>query len=135
MKHYAFRVVLGVTGLVMAFIGLNTMLGGMLTLGWQFPPDVATATDPLGFARHDSNARFFAGVFTGLSLLLALSAVWLKPLGPIGVAFLGSITLGGIARLFQPGYSPLEDSGLLSSVVAELIFVPLLAFLLYRTLR
>ena len=131
----ALRFVLGLLGLVLALIGLNTVLGGMMTLGWQFPPEAVQITDAETFARHDSNARYFAGVFTGAALILAASAVWFAPLRVYACAFLGVIALGGLARLTQSGYSPLRDSALLGSTLFEILAAPLLALWVWRSTR
>ena len=123
----ALRLLLGLTGLAMVAIGLNTALGGMATLGWQFPSDFAEITDAQTFARHDSNARFFAGAYVAFGAIMAASVLWLPRLRPIVIAFLLAIAAGGFFRLLQPGYSPLTDGSLLPSVLAELIYGPALA--------
>ena len=134
MTHHLLTITLALTGLALTAIGLNTALGGMYTLGWQFPPEVASITDPENHARHDSNARFLAGVFTGMGLFMALSA-FVPKLRIVTCAFLIAVALGAIMRLFQPGYSPLADMALLPSLIAELIGAPLLAFWIKRAER
>lgn len=124
--------ILCLTGLALVIVGLNTALGGMTTLGWQFPPDMMTVTNPENFARHDSNARFFAGVFTGLGLTMAASAA-IPTLRRVTAIFLIGIALGGLLRLLQPGYSPLTDMQLLPSIFAELVLAPALAFWIIRS--
>ena len=108
------RALLGLTGLILALIGLNTAFGGMATLGWQFPrfdlPDTSVE-----IARHDSNARFFAATFSGMAIAMALAAWRLKPFASVAIAFLLAIALGGLSRLLHPGYSPISDLALLPS--------------------
>lgn len=134
MTHPAQRFVLFATGLVLAAIGLNTALGGMATLGWQFPPEAVGATAaPPDFARHDSNARFFGGVFVALALVMAAAAVALDRLRPVVIALLLAMAAGGVARLLQPGYSALGDMALAPSLLAELVLAPALALWLWRT--
>lgn len=128
-----FRFVLALTGFAMVMIGLNTALGGMATLGWQFPPDFQTVTDAQTFARHDSNARFFAGAYTLFGAIMVAGAVRLHPLKHVIIAYLLAIAAGGLFRLLQPDYSPLSDSTLLPSLLAELIFGPILALWVYRS--
>lgn len=132
MTNPVLRLVLLLTGLAMVGIGLNTALGGMATLGWQFPPTAIAVAEPLDFARHDSNARFFAGVFTGFGLLMLAGAVALQRLRPAIIAFLLALAIGGLFRLLQPGYSPLTDSALLPSLLAELLLAPALALWLWK---
>ena len=103
----ALRIVVGVTGCAFAVIGLNTALGGMATLGWQFPPEAV----PAGTA----------------------GAVRPRDLAPAIAAFLAAIALGGLARLLQPGYSPLTDMALLPSWLAEVVGAPLLALWTLRS--
>ncbi|EAQ04399.1 hypothetical protein OB2597_09654 [Pseudooceanicola batsensis HTCC2597] len=121
------RVILGLTGLAMVVIGLNTGLGGMPTLGWQFPSDAVPTSASIDFARHDNNVRFFAATFAGMGLCMAAAALRFRIFAPIAAAFLLAIALGGVARLIQPGYAPLTDPALLPSVIAEIVAGPLLA--------
>jgi len=128
------RIVLCLTGAAIAVIGLNTALGGMATLGWQFPP-FGLPDSSIDVARHDSNARFFAATFTGMGIAMALAGWRLKTFAPVAIAFLLAIALGGLSRIVQPGYSPLTDMALLPSLLAEIIAAPLLAFWTYRESR
>ena len=128
------RVILCLTGLALALIGLNTALGGMATLGWQFP----AAAVPPGegdWLRHDSNARFFGGVFTGLGLVIAAGGLQMRAMAPAVTGALLAIALGGLFRLAQPGYSPLSDMALLPSLIAEVILAPILALWVRQTAR
>ncbi len=131
MTRRLLNFVLCLTGLALFAIALNTALGGMATLGWQFPTDVLTITDAENFARHDSNARFFAGTFAGLGLLLIASAFAPK-LRLVAAAILIAIALGGLFRLLQRGYSPLGDAALMPSLIFELFVFPLLALWVMR---
>lgn len=132
MAENLLRAILGITGLVLALLALNTAIGGAGTLGWQFPAVGFEAGEALNAARHDSNARFFAGVFCALSLIVAAGCFWLHALKPTIVAFLLAIAAGGLFRLAQAGYSPLTDTALLPSLLAEVIGAPLLAFWVVR---
>ena len=127
------RIVLALLGLAFVVIGLNTALGGMTTLGWQFPSDVLTVTSPEDHARHDSNARFFAGIFAAIGLIFVLGARDLQRFGDTLILLLLAIAVGGLFRLFQTGYSPLTDMALLPSLIAELIFGPVLALWIHRS--
>ena len=129
------KAVLVATGAALILISLNTALGGMMTLGWQFPGDAASVANDQNFARHDSNARFFAGVFCGLSLTTIAAAFWPGRLRMVVAVFMLSITLGGVFRLLQGGYSPIWDMALLPSLVAELVLAPLLALWVLRATR
>ena len=129
----ALRVLLALIAVAMVVIGLNTALGGMATLGWQFSPAFMEISDPETFARHDSNARFFAGVYVAFGLCLGASAIWFNRLRVAAIAFVLAITAGGLFRLLQPGYSPLSDAELLPSLIAEIVFMPLLALWLARS--
>ena len=127
------RIVLALVGLALVVLSLNTAIGGMATLGWQFPPDAVAARDLEMFARHDSNARFFAGSFAGLGLVIGAGAIWPDRLRlPVMLAFL-SICLGGLARLTDPGYSPLSDMALFPSWVFEVILAPTTALWVSRS--
>ena len=134
MTQRLLPIALVLTGLALTAIGLNTALGGVYTLGWQFPAEVAIITNPENHARHDSNARFLAGVFTGMGLFTALSAIAPK-LRIVTCAFLIAVALGAVMRLFQAGYSPLTDTALLPSFIAELIGAPLFALWIMRATR
>ncbi len=123
-------VIFGV-GLVLMSIAANTALGGMATLGWQFPSSVMTITDTENFARHDSNARFFAGTFIGLGLVISLSA-FLPRFRPVSAILLICMALGGVFRLLQPEYSPLGDAALTPSILFEIVVFPFLALWIMR---
>ena len=127
------RVVLGLTGLALAVIALNTALGGAGTLGWQFPSGTLTAADPLDAARHDNNARFFAGVFVALGLVIASGALRFSQMRSAIVVSLLATAIGGAFRLLQSGYSPVTDTQLLPSLIAELVAAPLLAYWVARS--
>lgn len=132
-RQWPLRIVLLLTGLGLCVIGLNTALGGMRTLGMQFSPDFLTVTDPLTFARHDSNARFFGGVFAALGAVMAVGAIYLNLLRTSICVILFALFAGGIARLLQSDYSPLTDTAFTGSLIAELVGAPLLALWLLRT--
>ena len=127
------RSILALIGLAFTAIGLNTALGGMFTLGWQFSTEAANITDLEIFARHDSNARFFAGVFVAFGLVTAAGAIWFDQLRPVIIAFLLAIAVGGLFRLLQSGYSPVTDQELLPSLIAELILGPLFALWIVKS--
>ncbi len=129
----ALRVLCGVVGTALSLIALNTAIDGMATLGWQFPSDFMDITDQTTFARHDSNARFFAATFMCFGIFMALGAIWLDVLWPVITAFLIAIAFGGLLRFLQNGYSPLADPEILPSLIAEVVLGPLFAYWIYRS--
>lgn len=129
------RLILVATGLTFCVIGLNTGLGGMTTLGWQFPTDVLTVTDAVPFARHDSNARFFGGFFSAGGIVLVLAGLLPALLRVTAIAVLAMVAVAGLFRLFQPDFSVLADLRLMPSLAAEVILGPLLALWLIRSAR
>ena len=68
-----------------------------------------------------------------MGLVTAAGAVRPRDLAPAIAAFLAAIALGGLARLLQPGYSPLTDMALLPSWLAEVVGAPLLALWTLRS--
>lgn len=127
------RALLALVGLAMVVIGLNTAVGGMATLGWQFRADFLATVDPLAQARHDRNARFFAGVYVAFGAVMAAAAFWFRRLRPVIVVYLCAIAVGGLFRLTQSGYSPLLDFALLPSVISEIVLCPMLAVWVARS--
>ena len=111
---------------------LNTALGGMATLGWQFPATAVPVGETPDHARHDSNARYFAGAFAGLSLIVAAGAFALPALGRTIAIIMLAMALGGLFRLAQSDYSPLTDAALLPSFLFEVVGFPLIAFWIWR---
>ncbi|MFN4100007.1 MAG: DUF4345 family protein [Pararhodobacter sp.] len=125
-------IVLGLYGLVLIALGANVALGGVETLGLQFPPAGLSAADPVAFQRHDNNVRFLGGFFAGAGIVIALSAV-MASLRPTAAVLLLMLFLGGLARLLQPGYAVLADPVFYVSLLAELLLAPLFALWLWQS--
>lgn len=126
------RLVLGLLGLAICFIGLNVGLGGIATLGWQVDPGYVTAVDADLFAVQDSHTRFLGGVWFSIGLLFIAGA--LKPLrfAPVLFWICCLITLAGLFRLSAPEPAIVMDGRIIGSFALELIGFPLLAIWLRR---
>jgi hypothetical protein len=122
----ALRVVLFVAGVVIMTTGIDVGLGGITTLGWQGSNDFLAVTDRTAFAVHDSHIRFLGGVWLGLGLLVAMSARDPRRHRERLKLLIALVFAGGLARLAQFDAQVLLDAGVIGSLVAEVVGMPVL---------
>lgn len=131
----ALRVVLVLAGLIIILTGLNTALGGMLTLGWQGQTVFFQVTDEHAYLVQDSHTRFLGGLWLGIGLFFLLGSTKVgKFRSPLFLAF-ALIFLGGLARFSQMRFDITLGPEIVGSLVAELIGMPLLYLWVSRTLK
>jgi hypothetical protein len=129
------RVVLILAGVFTALTGLSLMLGGMLTLAWQGPSAFFAVTNEQAYLVQDSHIRFFGGLWIGVGLLFIVGG--LNPLrfqNVLNVVF-ALILLGGLARFSQLRPDITLGPGVVGSLAAELIGMPILYFWLANTVK
>jgi hypothetical protein len=122
------RAILGLTGVVALATGANIGFGGIATLGLQGSPDFFQVTDPGAFAVKDSNVRFLGGLWLGLGLLFAASAIWLDRMRAAVIAALALMVVGGLSRLSAPDLSVLVSPQVIGSFLAEVFLMPILVW-------
>lgn len=131
----AFRAVVAVIGAANVFLGLNVGLGGLRTLGWQGAGVFYAVTDEHLFLIRDSHTRFYGGLYVAVGLFLLLAAT--NP-GRFRVGLhlvFAMIFVGGLARLSVLRPDIVLNADLVTSVVIELVLMPLLSLWLVRMVR
>lgn len=123
-----FRIILVIVGAFIVFVGVNVGFGGIPTLGWQIAPDFVSVTNESDYLVQDSHVRFLGGVFGAMGLFMLLGATNLERYQ----AGLRLVFVGGFTRFteFQPDVR--FGSGVVTSLAAELILMPVLYFWLPR---
>ncbi|OGB26701.1 MAG: hypothetical protein A3I66_03785 [Burkholderiales bacterium RIFCSPLOWO2_02_FULL_57_36] len=119
----------------MAFTGINIGFGGIATLGWQGQSSFLQVTNEQAFLVQDSHVRFLGGMWLGVGALFFLAATDPAKYRNVLGAALTLIFLGGLARFTQMEFQILFGPDLASSLLAELVGIPLLYFWLLKTTR
>jgi len=135
MARLSLKILLGLIGAVVIWLGLNVSLGGIITLGWQGPTDFLTVENHTAFSVQDNHTRFIAGVWTGVGLFMIIGAIFLEKFKSILLALMVLVFLGGLARLTAGDPALLMSSKIAPSLLMELIVFPLLGLWIYRITR
>lgn len=131
----ALRVVLVLAGLIIIVTGLNTAMGGMLTLGWQGQTVFFQLTDEHAYSVQDSHIRFLGGLWLGIGLFFLVASTNVRKFrGALFLAF-ALIFLGGLARFSQMHLEITFGPEIVGSLIAELVGMPLLYLWVSRTLN
>ncbi len=133
MTQILLRITLALTGIVLLLLGLNTGVGGILTLGWQIPPDFATIANAGNFAAQDNHVRFMGGLLAGAGLLTCAGAVALHRLRPALITICAIVFVGGLFRFTPFDGTVFSNPELIRSLALELVYFPLLALWVWRT--
>ncbi|MEO1041377.1 MAG: DUF4345 domain-containing protein [Pseudomonadota bacterium] len=131
----ALRIVLGLSGLALVALGLNTGLGGIQTLGLRGPTDFVAPLNDIAYAVQDNNIRFLAGFFFAGGLVLVAGAWMLERLAIPIITICCMVAIGGVFRLTGEQASVALSNGAMPSLVLEFTLFPLLAFFVYRSIR
>lgn len=131
----ALRVVLVLAGLMISVTGLNTALGGMLTLGWQGQTVFFQVTDEPAYLVQDSHIRFLGGVWLGIGLFLIVASTNVRRFKGALFLALALIFLGGLARFSQMHLEVTFGARIVGPLLAELVGVPLLYLWVKKTLN
>ena len=127
------RIVLALTGIVLALLGANVGLGGIATLGLQIEPGFVAAVDPKAFAYQDNHVRFIGGLLTVVGAYFIIGSVALERMRLMLISLCGVVALAGLFRFSQPKNPLFSDPELIRSLAMEVLFFPALAFWLWRT--
>lgn len=131
----ALRVVLVLAGLVIILTGLNTALGGMLTLGWQGQTVFFQVTDEHAYLVQDSHIRFLGGLWLGIGLFFLVASTNVQRFRSALVLAFALVFLGGLARFSQMHFEVTFGPEIVGSLIAELVAMPLLYLWVARTLN
>ena len=126
ISRAALGTVLALAGAFTSFTGLNRALGGMQTMGWQGSTDFLQVVAEHEFLIQDNHTRFLGGVWTGVGMLLLVSAISPKRFHSILNFVFAIIFLGGLARFTAMRPDIVFGPDIVGSLVAELILMPLL---------
>jgi hypothetical protein len=135
MARLTLKILLGLIGAVVIWLGLNVSLGGIVTLGWQGPTDFLTVRNLDAFSVQDNHVRFISGVWTGVGLFMIIGSIFLEKFKSILLALMAMVFIGGLARLTAGDPSLLMSSKIAPSLLMELIVFPLLGLWIYRITR
>jgi Domain of unknown function (DUF4345) len=128
----ALSTILVVLGLANIFLGINTGVGGLETLGWQGDGTFFQVTDEHLYLIRDSHTRFYGGLYIAIGLFLIIAATNTRRYRTGLYLVFGMIFAGGLARLSVLRGDVILDSDLTTSLIIELIGMPLLAIWLRR---
>ena len=130
-----FSAVLVLLGAANIFLGINAGFGGLQTLGWQGPTQFFQVTDEHLYLVRDSHARFYGGLYIAGGLFLILAASSIRRYAPALALVFAMIFGGGLARLTAMRPDIVFGPDLATSMIVELIAMPLLALWLWRITR
>ena len=123
IQKNAFRVIVGLLGLIIIYSGVDTAFGGFNTLGLQGIPQLWEVTDQATFDIIDSHQRLRGGVWMGVGLLMVYGLIrWDIKL--VQAAFFLTI-VGGLSR-FSQGRLDILFGAVLMVIVIELVITPIL---------
>lgn len=128
------RALLVLVGLVVIVIGLNVGLGGIHTLGWQYPPGFASETIPEVFTKQDSHVRYLGGVFVAGGGVFIASAAF-PILAPAALTVCVMAFIGGLFRLVDMDAALFSNMEIMRSLIAELLLFPAIGYWLWRKIK
>lgn len=123
IQKIAFRIIVGILGVIIIYSGADTAFGGFNTLGLQGLPQFWDVTDQAAFDIIDSHQRLRGGVWFGVGLLMIYSILRWDVKGAQIAFFLTFI--GGLSR-FSQGRLDIMFGPILMVVLIELLVTPLL---------
>lgn len=121
-----FRAIIIVLGLLNIFIGINVGFGGIATLGLQGQTEFFEVTNENIFLMRDSHIRFLGGLYGGIGLFLILAATNLNKYQTALRLIFAVIFVGGLARFTMMRFDVIFGQDILTSVLVELILMPVL---------
>jgi hypothetical protein len=130
----ALSTILVVLGLANIFLGINTGLGGLETLGWQGDASYFQVTDEHLYLLRDSHTRFYGGLYIAIGVFLIVAATNTRRYSTGLYLVFGMIFTGGLARLSVLRADVILDPDLTTSLIIELIGMPLLTIWLRKVL-
>jgi hypothetical protein len=128
----ALSTILVVLGLANIVLGINTGLGGLETLGWQGDAAFFQVTDGHLYLIRDSHTRFYGGLYVAIGVFLIVAATNTRRYRTGLYLVFGMIFAGGLARLSVLSADVILDPDLTTSLIIELIGMPLLAIWLRK---
>ncbi len=126
------RVILVIVGAFIVFVGVNVAFGGIQTLGWQVAQGFVSVTNEPNFLIQDNHVRFLGGVFGAVGVMLLLGATNLgRYQAELRLVFV-LIFVGGLARFSSMQPTVIFGAGVVTSLITELVVMPILFFWLPR---
>lgn len=121
-----FRTIIVIVGLFSIFIGFNVGFGGIPTLGLQGSADFLTVTNEHAYLVRDSHIRYFGGLHGGVGLFLVLATTDLRKYQSALQLVFVVIFIGGLARFTMLRPSVVFGPDIITSLMAELVLMPVL---------
>lgn len=135
LQTTALRLVLVLAGLFTVFVGINVAFGGILTLGWMGQTKFLDITDVTQYLVQDSHVRFFGGMYGSAGILLLVAATNLRQFASAAKVVFVLFFMGGLARFSMLRPDVVFGPAIVGSLAAELILMPLLYWLVTRSVR
>ena len=104
-------------------------------MGWQGSTDFLQVIAEHEFLIQDNHTRFLGGVWTGVGMLLLVSAFNPKRFHPILNFVFAIIFLGGLARFTTMRSEVVFGPDIIGSLLAELILMPVLLLWVSRVVN
>ena len=125
---YLLKSIIGLTGIIIMFMGINIGFGGIETLGWQISPDFVSVNNATQYAIQDNHIRFIGGVWFGIGAVFLLGTVAMKQVQTVLVTSCYIIAVAGLFRLSALDPNLILSIAIAPSITLEIIGFPLLAW-------
>ena len=132
---FLLRLLLGIVGVVIVFLGFDVAFGGIRTLGWMGPTDFVEIVNSTDFRVQDNHFRFLGGVWIGIGVVFFAGAFALRRLRLVLIVLCGLVFLGGLARLSSFDLRALLSLSVLPSLLAELILFPAIGYWIHKHVK
>ena len=127
MSKMILKIILVLTGIVVAALGINIGFGGMATLGLQGSNEFFSITNQKIFDVQDNHIRFIGGILLAIGLVMIYSAIKFEKAGTLISTIAVMFFIGGLTRLSALDMELILSSDILPSLLIELIGFPILA--------
>ena len=127
MSKMILKLILVLTGIVVAALGVNIGFGGIATLGLQGSNEFFSITNQKIFDVQDNHIRFIGGILLAIGLVMIYSAIRFEKSGTLISAIAVMFFIGGLTRLSALDMEIILGSEILPSLLIELIGFPILA--------
>lgn len=126
------KIILGLIGVVIMFMGLNVGLAGVPTMGWLGSNEFILPVGDVAYEIISNHARFLGGVWFAVGLVFLVGGVWLEKMRTHMIMFCLMIGVAGFFRFSALDFELVFGGEIAPSLALEVIGFPLLAMWLWR---